>query len=92
MAAESKIQTKILKFLLAEGFVADKIIVASRAGVLDIVACSTTGKYWSIEVKAPEGTESALQEYRRKRIIKAGGIAFTCYSYEEFLQCYHLNL
>ena len=88
MAVEAKIQTKILAFLKKEGFVADKIIVANKAGVLDIIACCPLGRYWSIEVKAPDGTESKLQEYRRKLLLKNKAKAFTCYSYEEFLSYY----
>lgn len=83
---ESVIQGKILAHLKKKGFIADKIIVANRAGVLDIIACAPDGRYWSIEVKKPGGTESRLQAHRRKSIRENNAVAFTCYSYEEYLK------
>ena len=88
MAAEAKIQAKICRFLEKEGFIVTKIIVANRAGTHDIVACDPAGRYWSIEVKAPNGKESKLQAHKRKKLKQNKAIVFTCYSFEEFTANY----
>lgn len=87
MAAESKLQTKIIKALEKEGFVVIKIIVANKAGHADIVCCAPNGKFFAIEVKDND-TPRALQEYQLERYKKNNGIAFWCDSWEMFTLMY----
>jgi Holliday junction resolvase-like predicted endonuclease len=86
---EQAIQAKILFFFHQQGFVTLKNIVANRAGILDIVACSPEGRYWEIEVKTPEGLASRLQKMRVKKVIRNKGISFIAYGYEDFLKKYN---
>ncbi len=88
---EQAIQGKILKFLRSKGFVTMKVVVAERAGVLDIIACSPEGRYWEIEVKTPQGVASKLQEIRVRKIQKNRGISFVAYGYDDFLIQYRNN-
>ncbi len=85
---EQDIQTKILDYLKAKGHYAIKIIVASKAGVCDIVSCSSTGRFWSIEVKKPGEKPSRLQLFNIEYVLNRNGIAFWCDSYEDFLVKY----
>ena len=82
---EQAIQAKVLKFLEAHGFKTAKVITANKAGILDIIACEPTGRYWEIEAKTPVGKASKLQERRVKKVIAAGGVSFIFYGYNDFL-------
>lgn len=86
---EQGIQKKILDFLEAQGFVTCKVIVANKAGVLDIIGCDKIGRYWEIEVKKPDGSTSKLQEVRLKKLLKNQAKSFVAYSYEDFLQKFY---
>jgi hypothetical protein len=86
---EQQIQKRILDKLYSEGFYAIKVISANRAGVVDIHACSPTGKYWSIEVKKPGEKPSRLQSWNLDQVTKRGGVAFWCDSYNDFLKQYN---
>lgn len=85
---EQAIQAKILKFLVEQGFVTCKVIVANRAGVLDIIACDPEGRYWEIEVKTPQGVTSKLQEVRVAKLQKNKAVSFVAYGYDDFLVQY----
>ena len=87
MAAESKLQAKILARLEKDGFVVIKIIVANKAGHADIVGCAPNGKFFAIEVK-DDDTPRALQEYQLDRYKANNGIAFWCDSIEMFNAMY----
>lgn len=87
MAAESKLQTKIIKALEKEGFIVIKIIVANKAGHSDIICCAPNGKFFAVEVKDND-TPRALQEYRITQYRDNGGIAFWCDSFEMFTLLY----
>ena len=52
------------------------------AGVPDIICCYK-GRFIAIEVKAPDGKATALQDATIRRIIGAGGIARIVRSLEE---------
>ena len=83
---EQDIQAKIIKKLEAEGFVAINLIVASKSGYSDILACKPPhGRFWSIEVKKPGERPSRIQYYRLSQLRKRGAIAFWCDSYDMFL-------
>lgn len=76
MADEQKLQTKILDWLKENNFWAIKVVVSSRAGTMDIIACSPKGRFVGIEVKFGANTPSALQSYHVEEVRKRGGIAF----------------
>lgn len=79
---ESKIQSKILRYLESSGFYVVKIIRANRDGVPDIVA-SVRGRFVAFEVKRPGEKPSELQKYNIDEIERAGGLAFVVESREE---------
>lgn len=79
---ESAIQTKIIKWLRDNDFYVVKTVACNRNGVPDVLACRD-GAFVAIEVKAPTGTVSKLQEYQIKKIKEAGGIAFVARSLDE---------
>lgn len=87
MAAESKLQTKIIKALEKEGFVVIKIIVANKAGHADIICCAPNGKFFAIEVK-DDDVPRALQEYKLQLYKNNNGIVFWCDSFEMFKRLY----
>ena len=86
---EQGIQGKILTELRKKGHYSIKVIVASKGGVSDIISCSPTGQFWSIEVKKPGKKPSKLQYWNLKQVKKRGGIAFWCNSYNIFLVKYN---
>lgn len=77
--SEQKLQTKILQWLKDNGFYALKVVTANRAGVLDIVGCTPTGRLFAIEVKWGANKASPLQVYNIDEINRRGGIAFLAY-------------
>ena len=82
--AESKLQKQILDLIVAKGHYAINVIVASRSGVLDIVAC-INGRFVGIEVKLAYNVPSELQMRNLKKIRNGGGFAKTVYSFDEAL-------
>ena len=60
-----------------------KAVVSNKKGVPDILACSPTGQFVAIEVKAAKGKASRLQEYNLAEIKKRGGLALLVWSLEE---------
>lgn len=88
MAAESKLQGKIIAFLEARGFVVIKIIVANKAGHADIISCAPNGRFFAIEVKDND-TPRALQEYQLSRYNKNNGIGIWCDSLNMFTAMYN---
>lgn len=87
MAAEARLQAKIIKALEKEGFVVIKIIVANKAGHADIICCAPNGKFFAIEVKDND-VPRALQEYQLQRYKDNNGIAFWCDSITMFNAMY----
>lgn len=76
MAGEQQLQTKILEWLKAHGFWAIKVVVSSKTGTPDILACSPKGRFVAIEVKYGANKPSALQSYNVAEVAKRGGVAF----------------
>jgi len=75
---EQALQKKILNWLDKQGYWTVKVITCNKNGTNDILACSPTGRFISIEVKR-EGllhTVSKLQQYQIDRINEIGGVAF----------------
>lgn len=77
--SEQKLQTKILKWLKAEGHYVFKTVVCNRSGIPDIVGCTHWGRFFAIEVKWAANKPSKLQEWNILEIKKRGGIAIVAY-------------
>ena len=85
---EQTIQGKIITYLEKQGFYVINVITASKNGVNDLIACSPTGRFWSIEVKKPGEEPSKLQFYNIDEVEERGGVAFWCDSFQSFLMKY----
>jgi len=74
---ETRLQKKILDFLLSIGAWTVKVQSANKTGVPDILCCYR-GLFIAIELKRPsrKAEGSALQEYQIRKIKEAGGRAF----------------
>lgn len=83
MAAESKLQSKIIKLLHDDGWLVVKTIQLSINGMPDIFAFRN-GKTIFCEVKAPNGKRSELQKYRIEQLTKQGFTAFFCDNLDDF--------
>lgn len=83
MAAESKIQSKIVEYLTKGGFYCNKSIRMSRAGFPDLVAFKGSDAYY-FEVKAPGGEISPLQQSTIDKLNSVREIAFVVWSFEGF--------
>lgn len=82
---EKQIQNKIIKYLNANGYYYAKIIVASRSGVPDIIAC-VQGRFVAIEVKSGGNKLTKLQQFNRDLIEQSGGIYITAYSLSDVIE------
>lgn len=87
---EQDIQTKILGYLKKRGIYAIKVIMASASGVPDIIGMLPGGRFFAIEVKAPNGKLSALQVLNLERIQLNGGIAIIARSVDDVAK--HLDI
>jgi len=81
--SEQKEQAKVLKWLKNNGYWVFKTIECNRAGIMDIIACSPTGKFVGIEMKYGSGKASKLQSWNILEVAKRGGTAFVAWSLEE---------
>lgn len=68
---ESKIQSRIIKQLEAEGYYVVKLILTNKPGIPDLL-CLKNGKASFIEVKRPEEKPRPLQEYRMNELRNLG--------------------
>lgn len=82
---EQELQSKIIKYITAQGGYVVKVITASKAGVPDILAC-IDGRFYGIEVKIGYNKASALQKHNLLMIEEAGGIGILAYSLEDVKQ------
>ena len=83
---EQDIQKEILDFLRSIGYLAIKqnnIGIYARAGVPDIIACSSEGKFIGIEVKRPGQKPKPIQDAFLDAINKIGGVAFCATSVDD---------
>ncbi len=69
---ESKIQRKKIKELEKEGYYVIKLITTNRPGIPDLIAIPKNSDVLFIEVKGPNGSASALQEWRMKELSEHG--------------------
>lgn len=81
MAAESKLQTRIIKHLESNGWIVVKTIQLSKNGFPDVFAFKKARTIF-VEVKEPSGKRSELQKYRIEQLNKELFTAFFCDSFE----------
>lgn len=82
---EAILQKEILSYLEAVECPAYNIIIASKSGVSDIIAC-VYGKFCAIEVKVGNNTASELQKVKQYKVVQAGGYAIIARSLEDVIQ------
>ena len=81
---EQQIQSKIIAYAKANGWLYIKVIKASESGHADIIFLKD-GKTIFIEVKkSTGGVKSGLQIYRQEQFQKAGFIWEFCNNLEQF--------
>lgn len=86
MSSESYVQGTIIKWLQSIGWYVVKVIVASKSGVPDIVACDPSGNFWAFECKVGKNKASPLQLHNIQEIEKRNGRAFVVYSLDQVKQ------
>ena len=84
MAGESKLQSRIISYLQANGWEVVRPIILSKAGYEDLF-CFKNGTAMFIEVKADEKEPRALQAYRINQHRANGFKSFFCNSWDMFL-------
>lgn len=80
--SEALIQKSIIKYLQLRGFKVYKISDRFRAGIPDLYACRDGLSCW-IEVKAPGGRLSKLQEFEIDQLRAAGITVLVAHSVED---------
>lgn len=73
---ESTVQKKIIDYLEKNGYLCIKVVVATKSGIADIIACSPHGDFVAIEVKASNNKPTPLQDHFLKEVNKRSGTAF----------------
>lgn len=69
---EQQIQSKKIKELEAQGYYVIKLTMTNKNGIPDLLAIPRNSDVIFIEVKAPNGKLSKLQEYRLKELQNHG--------------------
>lgn len=88
MAAESKLQTRIHKYLKKNGWYGVKHMLTSKPGWPDQEFIKS-GRTLRLEIKSKGKKADPLQKYVHLQIRKHGGEVYTIDSWEKFLE---LNL
>jgi hypothetical protein len=83
MAAESKLQTRVIKSLKRKGWLVPKIMLCSINGWPDVEAIKN-GKTVRLELKAPGEPLEPLQEYVHAQIKIHGGEVHKIDSWAEY--------
>lgn len=83
--SEGKFNKKAQDLWESHGGVIDKIVVATKAGVHDMIGCMN-GRYCTLEGKLPYNKMSDLQIARRNKVIKAGGLSKEIKTLNDVLQ------
>jgi hypothetical protein len=86
---EGKLQLRVmadLKRLKASGAPIwfAKINSMYSGGIPDILICYS-GRFMAVELKAPSGKTTKLQEQSLNQVERAGGVAWVVYSWEQWL-------
>ena len=79
---EQQIQTKKIKELESQGYYVIKLIRTNKNGIPDLIAIPPNSDVLFVEVKAPKGKLSKLQEFRIKD-LKSIGINTEIYKPEQ---------
>lgn len=69
---ESRIQSKKIKELEAQGYYVIKLVMTNKTGIPDLIAIPKNSDVLFIEVKAEKGRVSPLQEFRIEELEKHG--------------------
>jgi hypothetical protein len=69
---EQQIQAKKIKELEAQGYYVIKLTTTNKNGIPDLIAIPPNSDVLFVEVKAPGGKMSKLQEFRKKELEKHG--------------------
>ena len=85
MAGEAKLQTKVLKWLKDNNFWAFKTVVSNKEGIMDVVGCTPTGRFFGIELKYGSNTPSEMQKYHIEEVKRRNGIAFVAWDLETII-------
>lgn len=98
MAAESKLQTKIIKDLEKDGWLVNKIKLCTKTGWPDLEALKQTdyggllvNHSFYLEVKAKNKKLKPLQEYMHDKIRKHGGTVYVFDSWEAYREKFYPN-
>ncbi len=86
---ESKLQTKIVNYLEALGYLTHITIKCNKAGISDIIACSRIGRFVAIEVKTDGDTPTDLQLLYLEDVADRGGVAILAYSLQDVIDALH---
>ena len=76
---ESKIQSRIIKRLEAQGYYVVKLILTNKNGIPDLLVLKD-GRTFFVEVKRPGEKPRPLQEYRMNELRELG---FNCEVWKE---------
>ena len=82
MILESKIQSKIIKWLKSNGYFVTKLMGTSTNGIPDVLAIKD-GRTLFVEVKRLKREADPIQAYRIKELNDYGVLAFVAHSVEE---------
>lgn len=85
---ESKLQSKIIKFLKKNGWLVRKILSTNCPGDPDIYSYKLGITMW-IETKRLGKTSKPLQVFRQQEIKSAGMICFEADNFEQFINLYN---
>jgi Holliday junction resolvase len=69
---ESRIQSKKIKELEAQGYYVIKLVMTNKTGIPDLIAIPKNSDVLFVEVKAEKGRVSPLQEFRIEELEKHG--------------------
>lgn len=85
LTPENRVKNKIRQWLRANGhYVFSPVQMGMGASTLDLLCCIDS-QFVGVEVKREGGKPTARQSEVIKEIIHAGGAAFCCDSFEQFL-------
>jgi len=68
---EAQYQAKLIKAYEAEGWYVVKLMQVNKAGLPDLLLLRPSQVHW-VEVKAPKGRLSKVQEYRHQELRALG--------------------
>lgn len=81
---ESNLQRRIARMLREQGDYVFNVVgnPMQQRGTADLLVCHQ-GLFIALELKAPGGKESKLQQFERRKVDAAGGIAGVAWSMDD---------